>query len=156
QDEMKSRRHLGCPGYPAEVGFGPRRAEPKRVRRFSVEVSHVGGKRVVAPVKGAWQRCTKDSEILLWRINLHRRIDFQKVIEPARLIAMAMRDDRKVELLQVDTRGFDIVREDLRIIAGVEQNPLAAILDEGRKSPVLCQRRSLAEGVVQNRDLRGV
>src|SRR5580692_8821275 len=67
QDEMKSGCNLGCRGYPAEVGYRPRRAEPKRVRRLSIEVPHVLGKRIVAPVEGAWQSCTKDAEVLLRR-----------------------------------------------------------------------------------------
>ena len=95
---MKSGRNLGCRGYPAEVGYRPRRAEPKRVRRLSIEVPHVRGKRIVAPVEGAWQSCTKDAEVLLRRINLHGGIDFQEVIQPARVVAVAMGDDGKVEL----------------------------------------------------------
>src|SRR5690348_16549162 len=65
QDEMKTGRHLGRLRYPGEVGSGPRGAEAKRVRRLSVEVPHVGGERIVAPVKVAWQRRTKDAEVFL-------------------------------------------------------------------------------------------
>src|ERR1700741_5187888 len=111
---MKSGRHLGRLGYPGEVSLRPRCAEPKRVRRLSVEVPHVRGKLVVAPVKAARQRGAKDAEVFLRRINLHRRIGSQKMIEPARVVAMAMGDDGEVELRQVDTLGFDIVREDVR------------------------------------------
>ena len=42
------------------------------------------------------------------------------MIEPTRVVAVAMRDDGKVELVQVDTLGFDVVRENFSIIAGVE------------------------------------
>jgi hypothetical protein len=75
------------------------------------------------------------------------------MIKPARMVPMAMRDNDEIELLEIDTLGFDIASEDLRIVAGVEQDALAAILDEGRKSPVLRHRRGLAEGIVENCDL---
>src|SRR5262249_38337796 len=64
-----------------------------------------------------------------------------------------MGDDCEIQLLQVDTLGLDIVREDLRIIAGIEQDALAAILDQRGKPPIFLHRRGLAEGVVKNRDL---
>src|SRR6516225_5815067 len=70
QDEMKSGGDLGRLGYPAKVAFRPRAAGPKRVWRFSIEVAHICGEGVVAPVKGAWQRPTKDAEVFLRRINL--------------------------------------------------------------------------------------
>ena len=75
------------------------------------------------------------------------------MVQSARVVAMAMRYNGKIELPQVDTLGFDIVRENLRIVARVEQDALAAILDEGRKSPVLGHRRGLAEGIVEDCDL---
>ena len=43
------------------------------------------------------------------------------MIQPARVVAVAMGDNGKIELPQVDTLGFDIVREDLGIVARVEQ-----------------------------------
>src|ERR1700722_13652187 len=147
QDEMDSGRHFGCLGYPGEISFGPRTAETKRVRRFSVEISHVRGKRLVALVERAWQSGTEHPEVLLRRIDLHCGIDLQKVIQPARVVAMALGDNSKIELPQVDTLGLDIVRKDLRVVASVEQDTLAAILDETRKSPVLRHRRCLAEGI---------
>jgi hypothetical protein len=69
------------------------------------------------------------------------------------VVAVAMGDDCEIQLFQVDTLGLDIVREDLRIIAGIEQDTLAAILDQCGKSPVFLHRRGLAESVVKNRDL---
>jgi hypothetical protein len=38
------------------------------------------------------------------------------------MVAVAMGDDGEIELGQVDTLGCDIVREDLRIVAGIEQD----------------------------------
>ena len=69
------------------------------------------------------------------------------------MVAMAVRYNGKIELRQIDTLGSDIVCEDLRVVASVEQNTLAAILDKSRKSPVLRHRRGLAKGIVENRDL---
>src|ERR1700722_11459190 len=154
QDEMESGRHFGRLGYPGEISSGPRGTKTKRVRRFSVEISHVRRKGLIALVEGAWQSRTEHPEVFLRRIDLHCRIDLQKVIQPARVVAMAMGDNGKIELPQVDALGLDIVREDLRVVASVEQDTLAAILDESRKSPVLRHRRGLAEGIVEYSDLR--
>src|SRR5262249_38713541 len=74
---------------------------------------------------------------------------------PARMVAVAMGDNCEIQLPQVDALGLDIVRENLRVVAGIKQDPLAAILDKRGKSPILRHRRGLAEGVVKNRDLRG-
>ena len=65
-----------------------------------------------------------------------------------------MGDDREIQQLQVDTLGLDIVREDLRIIAGIEQDALAAVFNVCRETPVFLHSRGLAEGVVEDRDLR--
>ena len=47
------------------------------------------------------------------------------------MIAMPMGDDDEIELGQVDTVfGIDVMCEDLRIVACVEQDALAAILDK--------------------------
>jgi len=40
-------------------------------------------------------------------------------------------------------------REDAAVVAGIEQDPSAAVLDAGRKAPVPGQGRRWAEGVVQ-------
>jgi hypothetical protein len=64
-----------------------------------------------------------------------------------------MRRDCEVQLFQVNTLGRHIVREDIRIIAGIEQDALAAILDQGGEPPILFHRGGLAEGIVKDGDL---
>ncbi len=62
------------------------------------------------------------------------------MIKPARVIAVAMRDNCEIELLQVDTLRIDIMREDVSVVASIKQDALAAIFDERRKPPVFGHR----------------
>jgi hypothetical protein len=48
---------------------------------------------------------------------------------------------------------LNVVREDLGVVAGIEQDSLAAILNEGGKPPVLLHGRGLAERIVKDGDL---
>ena len=66
---------------------------------------------------------------------------------------MAMRHHHEVERGQVDTLGLHVVRKDLGVVARVEQDALAAVLDEGREAPVLLHRRGFAERIVEDGDL---
>src|SRR5262245_25505297 len=145
---MESGRHLRSLGDPGEVGLGPRTAEAERLRRSSVEIAHVRRKRLVAPIESAGQSSAEDAEVFLRRINLHGRVDLQEMIQAARMVAVAMGNDSEIQLPWIDPLGRDIMREDFLIVAGIEQDPLAAVLYESGKSPVLLQRRGLAERVV--------
>ena len=70
------------------------------------------------------------------------------------MVAVAVRHDDEIQLGEIDALGLDVVGEDVRVVAGVEQNPLAVDFDQGGVAPVLLRRRVLAEGVVENGDLR--
>src|SRR5580704_3116547 len=59
----------------------------------------------------------------------------------------------EVQLFQVDALGLHIMREDVRVVAGVEQDAFAAILDKGGEPPIFLHRRGLAEGIVKDGDL---
>src|SRR6185437_12212599 len=65
-----------------------------------------------------------------------------------------MGQDDEVELRQIHALGFGVLGQDVRVIAGVKQDALAAVLDERSESPVFLQRRGLAKGVIQDGDLR--
>ena len=67
------------------------------------------------------------------------------------MIAVAVRDDGEVEPLQVDAERPHIAGEDLPVVAGVEQNAAAAILDEGGEAPVELETGAIAERVVEDR-----
>ncbi len=56
-----------------------------------------------------------------------------QVVQATGMVAMAMGHDHEIERGQVDTLGLHVVRKDLGVVAGVEQDALAAILDEGGK-----------------------
>jgi hypothetical protein len=68
------------------------------------------------------------------------------------VIAVAMGDHNGVEAPQIYPELLDVAREYARIVAGIEEDPTAAVLDECREPPVFLQRRRWPEGVVENRD----
>src|SRR5947208_3569138 len=80
QDEMEARCNLGCFGHPSEIARRPRAAETKRLRRFSLEISHFRRKRLVAPVESAWQGRAEHTEVLLQCVNRHGRVELKKVV----------------------------------------------------------------------------
>ena len=63
-------------------------------------------------------------------------------------------DDDEVELREVDTLGRRVLREHLGVVAGVEQDALAADIDKRGVAPIRLHRRVLPEGIVQHGDLR--
>jgi hypothetical protein len=64
-------------------------------------------------------------------------------------------DNDEVEFREINVKGLDVVLEDFRVVAGVEEDALAVVLDEGGKTPVTGERLIAAEGVVENGDAVG-
>lgn len=89
-----------------------------------------------APKESAWQGCAKDTEIFLRHIDFDSGIDPEKIIEPARMIAMTMRDHNEIELFEIDVLCLDVMGKDVSVVAGVEEDLFAAIFDVGGKPPV--------------------
>src|SRR5262249_7434692 len=141
---MESGRHFGRLGYPCEIALRPRAAETQRLRRSALEITHIRRKGFVAPVESAWQSRAEHTEVFLPRMVLTCGFVIKKIIYPVRVVAVARGNNRKIQLPQVDPLGLDIVRENLRVVAGIKQDPLTAILDKRGKSPVLRHRRGLA------------
>lgn len=46
------------------------------------------------------------------------------------MIAMATRHDYEIQFSEVDPLGLHVVRKDVVVVAGVEQDALSAVLDE--------------------------
>jgi hypothetical protein len=63
-----------------------------------------------------------------------------------------MRNYGEIQFLKIDTRCFDILGEDILVVASIEKETLAAILYECRKSPIFLQLGRLAESIIENRD----
>ena len=68
------------------------------------------------------------------------------------MVSMAVRDDHEIDLLQIDAQRLHIVFEDLGVVAGIEQDVLAAIIDQGGETPVQRNSGVLPERVVKNGD----
>src|SRR4029079_10689348 len=60
----------------------------------------------------------------------------------------------EVQLGQVDALGLRVLRENIRVVAGVEEDTLAAVLYESGIPPVLLHGGRLAEGIIEDGDLR--
>jgi hypothetical protein len=67
------------------------------------------------------------------------------------VVAVTMRHDNEIELPEVDAGGFDVVREDIRVVAGVEQDAPSADFEEPGKAPVLLHRSSSATALTDRR-----
>ena len=119
---------------------------------MTVEVPHLLGQRVLLSVEFARQRAAEHAECFLGRVDLRLRVDTQQMGETRGVIEVAMRDDDEVQLHEINACRLHVLREDLGIVAGVEQDPLPAILDQRGIAPVLSHSRRLPERVVQDRD----
>ncbi len=71
------------------------------------------------------------------------------------MIGVTVRNNDEVEFGEVGVEGLDVVLEDFRVVAGVEEDALAVVLDEGGETPVTSERLIAAEGVVENGDAVG-
>src|SRR5262249_41494856 len=145
---MESGRHFGRLGYPCEIALRPRAAETQRLRRSPVEITHVRRKGFVALIESAWQGRAEHTEVFLRRPNVFWGpivftcgVDIKKMFYPGRVVAVGLGENCETQLPQVDALGLDFVRKNLRVVAGIKQDPLTAILDERGKSPILRHRR---------------
>ena len=83
---------------------------------------------------------------------MHLGIDRQQVGDATGVIGVAVRDDRKINIPQVDSQRFHIVFEDPGIVPRVEQDALAPVLHQSCETPIHGQRGRFAERVIQNSD----
>jgi len=65
---------------------------------------------------------------------------------------VAMRDNHEIEFGEIDAECFDVVLENVGIVAGIEENAFAVVLDESGKAPVFGDEFGIAEGVVEDGD----
>jgi hypothetical protein len=72
------------------------------------------------------------------------------------MVSVAVGDHHEVEAGEVDSQRPPIPGEDRRIVAGIEQDALPTVLNQGRKPPVPNQSWPSTECIVENRDsIRG-
>jgi len=60
------------------------------------------GERRAARIEDAWKTGTEDTVGLIGRVDSDGWIESEYVIEPARMVAMSMGDNRKVEASQIN------------------------------------------------------
>src|SRR5437764_3399502 len=87
------------------------------------------------------------------QIRLHRRFHLQHVIEARNVVNMAMREHCDINLSEVYAKCFDVVLEFVGVVACIEEDCLAVVMNECRKAPVENSSVPLiSEGVVQVQD----
>jgi hypothetical protein len=72
-------------------------------------------------------------------------MDLQEVIEPTCMVAMSMRDNREIEISQVDSHGRSVLCKGAGIIPSVEEQALAIECNQCRKAPLFSQSQRLSE-----------
>src|SRR2546426_10668996 len=137
-----------------KVGARPGGAEPHDFRRPAVIVALLRRERFVLAIESAGQIGAIDAEAFLGRVDLHLGIHAQQIGYAAHVIAVPVRHDNEVELRQIDALRLRVLREGVAVVASVEQDALAAVLDQCGIAPVLLHAGRLAESVIKDGDLR--
>ena len=88
-------------------------------------------------------------------VDRHPGIHLEEMRQAARVIPVPVGDDDGIESRQVDAELPHVALEDLRVVARVEEDALAAVLHQSGESPVLHQSGGRAERVVEDRDAPG-
>src|SRR6266540_1700970 len=94
-DKPHIRRDLGSFLYPDEFRVWPWRSVANGLRRLAVVVLHVRGQQMAARIENARNTGPEDSVGFVGRVHRYSGIDSEKMVEPARMIAMSMRDRRE-------------------------------------------------------------
>src|SRR5437667_9378934 len=137
-----------------KVGARPGGAEPHDFRRSAIIVALLWRERFVLAIESAGQIGAIDAEAFLGRVDLHLGIHAQEIGHAAHVIAVPVRHDNEIELRQIDALRLRVLREGVAVVASVEQDTLAAVLDQCGIAPVLLHAGRLAESVIKDGDLR--
>src|SRR2546425_5198598 len=122
--------------------------------RSAIIVALLWRERFVPAIESAGQIGAIDAEAFLGRVDLHLGIHAQQIGYAAHVIAVPVRHDNEVELRQIDALRLRVLREGVAVVASVEQDALAAVLDQRGIAPVLLHAGRLAESVIKDGDLR--
>lgn len=95
-------------------------------------------------------RTTPEERALLRRVDLQGGIGRDQMRQATGVVAMTVREHSRVEPRQIHLQPLDVVLEESGVVAGIEQDTAAAVLDQRGKPPVFLQIRRVAEGVVQH------
>src|SRR6185503_5358956 len=102
-----------------EFHVAPSAAVGHLSRRRAAKVTHVGRQHCDSAVEKSSRR--DSAEVFVdRRVNLGAGADSKQVMQAACVVAVAMRDDNEVELLQVGPKRFNISLEYGGIVSGVE------------------------------------
>jgi len=68
------------------------------------------------------------------------------------MVGVTMGNNDKVEFGKINVEGLDVVLEDFRIVAGVEEYALAIVFNESGKAPVFGDSFVIGKRVIKDRD----
>src|SRR5215831_12783758 len=137
------------------MGRWPGGAEREFTRRTAVEVPHPPSQRRIRPIESPGERRAEDAEPLLGRVDLDRWIHGQQIVQTCRMVAMTVRDHDEIQLLEINPQGTNIVREHLRVVARVKEDPLPTVLDKGGEAPVAREASATPKRIVKDRHSAG-
>src|SRR5437660_1354179 len=78
----------------------------------------------------------------------------QQIAHAAHVVAVPVGHDDEAEIRQIHSLGLCVLGQDVRVIASVEEDTLAAVFDQGGETPVLLHLRGPAKCIIKNGDLR--
>src|SRR5664280_2103512 len=92
-------------------------------------------------------------EVLLLgrRVDFHARIDLEHMMQSARVITMAVRQNDEIESAQVCAERRHVSGKIIETAAGVEEDAPSAVFNERRIAPPELQTCGLADRVVEDR-----
>ena len=73
------------------------------------------------------------------RVNLDLRINARQIIETADVVVMPVRNNRNINLSQINFQSFQILLENPRVRSRIEQNHFALVIDNTSEPEILCQ-----------------
>ena len=115
----------------------------------------MGGKTGIGREKLLRSAALEESAFLR-RENPHARVHREEMAEARGVIAVAVRDENRVELRKIDAEALHVALENRRVVSGIEQDPLSTVLDKCRETPVPLEIGGRPEGVVEDGDPPGL
>src|SRR6202040_3928144 len=120
------------------------------LRLLPVEITHAGWQSIDCLLEPFGKRASKGAKQLRGDVDFYLRINLQEMVQPARLIPVAVRNHDEVQVFQVNARGCYIGGKDFGVIACIKQNFLARIFDQNRETPILLEIFRIPKSIVED------
>src|SRR6266545_1819232 len=130
-----------------EMSRRPRRAGGEFSWPTAVEVPHAAGQGGIGAIERPREPGPKNPKGLLGRVDLDAGVYRQEVVQACRVVAVTVRDHHEIDGSQIDPQSADILCEDIRVVASVEEDPLPVVLHKSREAPVSSEAGAAPKGI---------